>query len=323
MKNQKGAISLFVLLAMLFFLTFMIGTYTFVSRRNATQEESLREIQAIYSSGSSASDIYDSILSTIDTVVPVSNKEQLAKIVEINNSTDTQANYMINGKVYTYKKDASYVLENDIILDLKEEINGKNNINIYDYLLYDNVDANGHNIYYAHADGSLWKCISYQNIGNDEESNVFSQNTENANYYGKSYTSNLYSILENEMDNYKKAWDSETNYEFILMYNFYNEKFDLEKHNRWRQTNNPTQETTTNSDGSNKEKVAGYNAIATDGLGTENYFGGLIKSSGNSYLKSFVGESNYPVALTALTNNTINVINDNTATECLLFVRVK
>lgn len=324
-KNQKGAISLFVLLSMLFFLAFMMGAYAFISRRSTSQIESLKETQAIYNSGLSASDIYDSILVGTDAVIPISNKEQLIRISQIEDTT-TEASYIINDKLYTYKDGANYVLQNDIILDLKSEINGKNNINIYDYLLYSdkyNIDANGHNVYYSNTDGSVWKCISYQNIGVSESKNLFSNIEGNTNYYGKSYTSKLYSILENGIDNYKKAWDENTNFEFMLMYNCYEGNFDSTKYNRWRQTNNPKDETALNDDNEAKEKVTGFVSVTEDGLGTDNYFGGLIKATTASYLKAIVGETNYPIALTSVTNNQINVVDNNTATEYLLFVRVK
>ena len=40
-KNQKGAISLFVILAMLFFLAFMLGVFSITTRRNAAQLEAV------------------------------------------------------------------------------------------------------------------------------------------------------------------------------------------------------------------------------------------------------------------------------------------
>lgn len=364
-KNQRGAISLFVLLSMLFFLVFFMGVFTLVSRRNATQVEALKETQAIYNSGSSANDIYDSTMSESDSVIPIFNKEQLIKAIEIQNSAaDNKSSYIINGKLYTYKKGASYALQNDIILNLEQEINGKNNIDIYDYVLYKdsyNINTNGHYIYYAQSDGSLWKCICYQNIGESKDNaNLFlseKENTngnKNANYYGESYSENLYSILENNsINNCKKMWDGETaNFEFMLMYNYYDKKFDSSKYNRWRQTNNPIKETESFTIGdvvvdNPVTQAEGFTYDFTGGktgLGFEEKddmkFGGLVRSNPgnetiNTYLDGTVGNLNcyYAVATTKLYTSSdgesqgipVSTLQSgvDVATECILFVRVK
>ena len=384
MKNQKGAISLFVLLSMLFFLTFMLGAFSLASRRNATQVEALKETQDIYKSGASASDIYDSILVESDTIIPVLTKAQLQKIIEVTQD-NSQANYVIDGKLYTYKKDASYALQNDIVLDLEDEIHEKSDITIYDYMLYAdtyNINQNGYDIYYRQKDGSIWKCISYQNIGNEANAKLFSTEIENEHYYGKSYAADRYSILENGIDMYRKAWDGNTNYEFMLMYNCYDGLFNSYRYNRWRQKNNPalekiedqvvvpeeelddntianvltntiTTENTTNTDtntdtntntntstGSSTtvtiDKATGYTIDFTNGtiagLGAGNNWGGLTRSTSLvAYLDGAVGKEDvfYAVAVTAFgegngipVSSTTNAGTD-TASECLLFIRVK
>ncbi|MFG6318709.1 MAG: hypothetical protein K1W33_02445, partial [Clostridia bacterium] len=169
-KNEKGAISLFVILAMLFFLAFILGAYSIASRRNSAQLETVRETAKIYSSGVDANSLYDSMLATTpNTTIPITTFEQLKEAKRVQENATLQTNYTINGKLYTYKKGASYVLANDIILNMESEIHGKSDISIYDYILYDknnyNIDLNNHNIYYKLKDGSLWKCIFYQDIG--------------------------------------------------------------------------------------------------------------------------------------------------------------
>ncbi len=69
LKNQKGAISVFVILAMLFFLAFMIGTYTITTRRNAAQLDAARETTKIYQMGVDPNTAYDSLLSDRKSVV--------------------------------------------------------------------------------------------------------------------------------------------------------------------------------------------------------------------------------------------------------------
>lgn len=331
-KNQKGSISLFVLLSMLFLLSFIIGAFSLVNRRNAAQLQALKETQEIYKTGGNASDIYDSILATGDTVIPVATKEQLAKIVEIENRQDNlTANYMIDGNLYTYKKGAHYILTNDIILDLKTEVNGKKNITIYDYMLYSssyNIDNNGHDIYYAQTDGSVWKCVCYQNMGTQSNKQVFTSVTA-----GESYEPKKYSILRNGLDNYKQQWAGIDCFEFMLMYNCTsNYTFDTtSKYNRWRQINNPSEPTNSSSAegynvqyyGYTQDKYAGNIGIQD----TKYYFSGLMPSYNTYYYLS--GNVNnlyyyYPVANMAFDGYYgINVTSNLSASECLLFVRVR
>ena len=47
-RNQRGAISLYTLLAVMFFMTFMIGVYKIVSSKNNSQLSSLQYVQKQY-----------------------------------------------------------------------------------------------------------------------------------------------------------------------------------------------------------------------------------------------------------------------------------
>lgn len=333
-KNQKGAISLFVILAMLFFLAFMLGVFSITTRRNAAQLEAVRETAKIYSSGIDANAVYDSMLATnTDAVIPISTKEQLVKVRDIT-GTSTTANYTINGKLYTYKSGASYMLANDIILDLASEIQGKNDIAIYDYMLYDKskykINLNNHNIYYKLSDGSLWKCVFYQDIGTDKSNN--SGRFPGKSEAGKYYTANAYSILYNGVDEFKKPWTSgKDSFEFLLTYSCggtTTRYFDINggKYQRWRQDNNPAKETVSNGTGS--ETASGYTAITT-GLGTGNYWGGLTLSTAttSSYINGSVGHRNYFYAVGLYKDiwySTYGIPSSgDSARECLLFVRAK
>lgn len=331
-KNQKGAISLFVILAMLFFLAFILGAYSIASRRNSAQLETVRETAKIYSSGVDANSLYDSMLATTpNTTIPITTFEQLKEAKRVQENATLQTNYTINGKLYTYKKGASYVLANDIILNMESEIHGKSDISIYDYILYDknnyNIDLNNHNIYYKLKDGSLWKCIFYQDIGTSQASaNKFT--SANA---GKCYTADKYSILANGIDEFRQSWSSNTNYEFLLTYSCVSGKFDItnKKYQRWKQTNNPTKETCTEGDGS--AKAVGYESV-TEGLGTGNFWGGLTLSSPSAvtscYLNGSVGHGNWFYAVGAYSwHSTYGIPSSDavggSARECLLFVRIK
>lgn len=333
-KNQKGAISLFVVLAMLFFLAFMLGVFSMVTRRNASQLEAVRETAKIYSSGVDANAVYDSMIATIDsTAIPISTPEQLKKLKDITEvNTTSTANYTINGQLYTYKKytidnKVSYMLANDIVLSLDEEIDGKSDISIYDYMLYDktnyNINLNNHNIYYELSDGSLWKCIFYHDIGTSTARNLFVSNDE----AGKSYTSTKYSILANDIDEFEYPWSDTTNYEFLLTYNCNSQLFDSSVYQRWRQKNNPTLETVADTtDGSGN--AAELENITT-GLGIGNYWGGLtLATTTATYLDGSVGHNNWFFSVGTRSFHSTYGIPTSTAvggsaSECLLFVRAK
>lgn len=350
-KSQKGAISLFVILSMLFFLAFMLGVFSITSRRNAAQLEAVRETAKIYASGIDANTVYDSMLATTaEAVIPITNIEQLkeAKKLQEGTSTTASTNYTINGKLYSYKKNASYYLANDIILDMKTEFDGKsaatsNAVTIYDYILYDTakykIDLNNHNIYYKLADNSLWKCVFYQDIGASTTSaNRFTNTTE----AGKCYSEKKYSILDNGIEEFSYSWSTTTNYEFLLAYtsDFTSGtgKFDItnKEYQRWRQQNSPAKENVANGTGA--EKVAGYTTVEL-GLGEGNYWGGLsLSTSASCYINGAVGHSNWFFAVGVIgttntgpwhstygmptTSNTEKTAQQS-ARECVLFVRAK
>lgn len=335
LKNQKGAISLFVLLSMMFFMAFMLGAFTLVNRRNATQLEALSETQKIYSNKPTASEQYDSIfVQSGSSVVPITNIDQL-KQVKIVTDSNTKYKYLINGKVYTYEKNADYVLQNDIILDFDDTFNGKKatgtgtaKLEYYDYVLYNstyNINLNGHSIYYQKkSDNSLWKLVCYQNA-NDSTNGYFSANSVNPNYVGKAYTANAFSLIDDGIYAYKKEWATDANYEFMLMYSIGTDsKFDTaNKYNRWRQKFNPKDDTT-DSVGT-VQNVPGYSATVSDIKLTGNSWSGLTKSTrSETYLDGSTSSGSwfYAVASKTAWNSGIPS-NSDAAKECLLFVRYK
>ena len=72
-KNQKGAISVFVLLAMLFFLVFIMSAYAITARKVQTQTMTLSQLQYYYKRDPAtiASTKYSST-----SIVPIYNYEQ-------------------------------------------------------------------------------------------------------------------------------------------------------------------------------------------------------------------------------------------------------
>ena len=78
LSNEKGAISLFVVLAMMFFLVFMVGAYTTVARRNQQQAASMSDLQATYKTDGVAQ--YDDLMGVEDLIVPITSAEDLFEI---------------------------------------------------------------------------------------------------------------------------------------------------------------------------------------------------------------------------------------------------
>ena len=176
-KNQRGAVSIFVLLSMMFFLAFMLGAFTLVNRRNAAQVEALSETQRLYATKTSAKDYYNSIFASESAIVPIMNYNQLRDAIITVNSTDEdpiEFKYLMNNKVYTYKKDANYILQNDIILDYEDIVdyntkvkgNSAIDLNKIKEILkeiteleteHSNIRLDNSSIYYTNADGNLCK----------------------------------------------------------------------------------------------------------------------------------------------------------------------
>jgi len=105
-RSKKGAISLFALLSMLFFLVFLLGIFTTISIRDRTQTETLTEIREIYKQ--KAELIYDLRIADQDyAIIPIYTRDQLAAVGKKADDTGkivasgTKNIYWdINGKVY-------------------------------------------------------------------------------------------------------------------------------------------------------------------------------------------------------------------------------
>lgn len=95
-KSQKGIISVFAMMAMLFFLLFILGAYMAISRNNRTQKESNREILEIYSSDINPQDIYDEMVANDSDVIPLYTYDQV-------NSIGSNNFFAIDGKIYCFK----------------------------------------------------------------------------------------------------------------------------------------------------------------------------------------------------------------------------
>lgn len=116
MRNQKGAITLFVLLAMLFFMIALINIYMIVANRAQTQIRITGQTGSMYSQDvKMAEDIYQGYFG--EGVIPIYTVDELLKIA-------SNKNVIINeegGKIYKFAPESTYVLRNDLEFDANEQ----------------------------------------------------------------------------------------------------------------------------------------------------------------------------------------------------------
>lgn len=213
MKNEKGAIVLYVTIVCLFILIIAIAGYVQIANKQASQIEQLSAMEKAYSQGTTLEDEYKGYGG--GDIIPISTVEQLQKI-------GSNEEVYIDGKIYTMGENSTYLLEQDFefIGDFRETaqrikdgqilINGNNHIikvtntdgideyyteeskyyiatNKYGYVLdglelyYDGIDNTGtgeHSLY-----TTTWKDLSGN--GNDGKLNSFGNSIISG--WGKNY----------------------------------------------------------------------------------------------------------------------------------------
>lgn len=107
-KSEKGAITLVVLIGMLFLTAFLMSMYIQIANRAQNSAETTKQIQEQYNNLDEANTIYDSYFANSE-VIPIYTKEQLAKI-------GSGEQVLINSKVYTFSTDGYYIIQNDLDL---------------------------------------------------------------------------------------------------------------------------------------------------------------------------------------------------------------
>lgn len=107
-KDEKGAITMIVLVTIVFMVSFLMTSYALIANKVKTQKEILAETKAIYEPKLSMEEIYNSYY-TSDNIIPISTVEQLLAI-------GSNEKISIDGKVYTFSniEDAIYLLKNDL-----------------------------------------------------------------------------------------------------------------------------------------------------------------------------------------------------------------
>lgn len=108
LKSEKGAITLVVLIGMLFLTAFLMSMYIQIANRAQNSAETTKQIEEQYNNLNEANDIYDSYFANTN-VIPIYTKEQLAKI-------GSGEQILINNKVYTFSTNGYYTIQNDLKL---------------------------------------------------------------------------------------------------------------------------------------------------------------------------------------------------------------
>ena len=312
-SSQKGAISLFVMLSMLFFLMFMLGVYTIVSRRNRAQIQATTQLRTIYSEAAmDQTSKYNEKFANSDEVIPISNAKEFSMI-------GTGNNFWKNGKIYTCASDRKYQLSNDIIIDIDNDIAGKN-FDFNEYLLYGgkigsasvSIDTAGYEVLY-YKGGAYWKCLLYQNING--ANGLFNSSNAKSNKTSK----NSYSALI-ELETNEAKYKLSSKFEFLLMYDtsLTDRTFKANRYNRWTQTKNPV----TTTEGVD----LGVNLTDIKLTGGKTFGGLAISTTSTSCFLNGDLSSSWYFAVGTYTKWNSGIPADNSATatsQCMLLVRVK
>lgn len=149
LKSEKGAITIIVLVSVLFFVSFLISSYVIIANKVQTQKEIIKETKKIYEPTMSMEETYNRYFIN-DGVIPIYTAKQLLNI-----GTGNRIN--IKGKIYTFSNNASYILEDNLEFTA-EEMNLENDwIPIGNRTEEDfnvNFEGNGHTITVTNLDGT-------------------------------------------------------------------------------------------------------------------------------------------------------------------------
>ncbi len=108
-KSEKGSITLYVIITMLFFTVFIMSIYIINSRKFATQLEANADIKAIYEKGG-AEKKFNSYFASPDEEIPIYTENQLLSIGSGENIYIPQEK-----KIYTFVSEPEkYVIKNNI-----------------------------------------------------------------------------------------------------------------------------------------------------------------------------------------------------------------
>ena len=109
LKNEKGSITIYVIITMLFFSVFIMSIYIINSRKFATQLEANADVKSIYEKGG-AEKTYVSHFAADDEEIPIYTRELLLSI-----GSEDRIYIAQEKKIYKFTKEPDkYILKNNI-----------------------------------------------------------------------------------------------------------------------------------------------------------------------------------------------------------------
>ena len=163
LKSEKGAITIIVLVSVLFFVSFLISSYVIVANKVQAQKEITQQTRSIYENYN-IEDVYNSYFGA--NIIPISTKEQLFAI-------GTGTDKIINNNYYNFANNEKtiYVLANDIEFNAYEETSLARGSDSYYWVpigertdLIAKFEGNGHTI-----------TVNYKDDEGDEYSVIYSE----------------------------------------------------------------------------------------------------------------------------------------------------
>lgn len=112
LRNEKGAITIIVLVSVLFMVSFLISSYVIIANKVQAQKEVIAETKRIYESDKSMEEIYNSYFNE-NGIIPIYTKEQYLEIGK-------NKIFKINDKYYTFSTIGTYILINGFEFDESE-----------------------------------------------------------------------------------------------------------------------------------------------------------------------------------------------------------
>ena len=131
LDKEKGFISIFVLLVMVFLLVFVLVCFGSVSGRMKTEDIKDVELKEIYFERNNYSDIENYVYANAEDVIPIYN------IMEFNR-VGTGNSIQIKDMIYQCGISNHYLLKSDIWVDINEDIL-QNHVGFADFKLYSSL----------------------------------------------------------------------------------------------------------------------------------------------------------------------------------------
>jgi len=160
--KQDGVISLFIVVAMIILLIFSISVYFLINSKLKIQEAENLQYRAIYSKN--YEEITNIEYAAENEIIPIYNIDEL-------NIAGTNNYIQINKKIYQCGREKSYVLKDNIIVDINEKLNNRL-VGFNDYKLYSStytIDNASYDLYYYY-NKNYWKTICYKKCANNDYS---------------------------------------------------------------------------------------------------------------------------------------------------------